>query len=209
MSANEGLFEDAPEGTEGEGEASPEQLEPEIPSEEPSEAEVIPLEDPRIVQLEGQVGELQARLRAVSAAYQKAGDEVALTRDRLQRQAAVQEELRRGEVVASLFEPVENLRRSLDALRKGASVEDTQMGLDLVLQQFMGAFKGLGLEELPGKGSKFDPNIHEALTLIPVPDAALDQAVVEVFAAGYRIGSRLIRPAKVIVGTWTPPVGEA
>jgi molecular chaperone GrpE len=73
----------------------------------------------------------------------------------------------------------------------------------------MGAFKGLGLEELPGKGSKFDPNIHEALTLIPVPDAALDQAVVEVFAAGYRIGSRLIRPAKVIVGTWTPPVGEA
>jgi len=209
MSANEGLFEDAPEGTEGEGEPTPEQPEPEIVGEAPVEAEVIPLEDPRIAQLEGQVSELQARLRAVSAAYQKAGDEVALTRDRLQRQAAVQEELRRGEVVASLFEPVENLRRSLDALRKGASVEDTQMGLDLVLQQFMGAFKGLGLEELPGKGSKFDPNIHEALTMVPVPDAALDQAVVEVFAAGYRIGSRLIRPAKVIVGTWTAPVGEA
>ena len=62
---------------------------------------------------------------------------------------------------------------------------------------------------MPGKGAAFDPNIHEALTAMPVLDAALDQIVIEVFAAGYRIGSRLIRPAKVIVGTYQEPVGEA
>jgi molecular chaperone GrpE len=162
-----------------------------------------------IDRLEGTVDELQGRLRAVSAAYQKQQSEVAATRDRLKRQAAVQEELRRGEVVSGLFEPVENLRRSLEAAKKGASNDDTIQGLELVLKAFMDSFGKLGLEEVAGKGATFDPNIHEALTAMPVLDAALDQTVIEVFAAGYRIGSRLIRPAKVIVGTYQEPVGEA
>lgn len=173
----------------------------EIIEDDPAQAEID--------RLEGVIGELQGRLRAVSAAYQKQQAEVAATRDRLKRQAAVQEELRRGEVVSGLFEPVENLRRSLDAAKKGASNDDTVQGLELVLKAFMDSFGKLGLEEVPGKGAAFDPNIHEALTMMPVPDAALDQVVIEVFAAGYRIGSRLIRPAKVIVGTYQDPVGEA
>ena len=75
--------------------------------------------------LQAQLNELKERLRAVSQAYQKQQDEVSATRERLERQAVVKEELRRGEVVSSLFEPVENLRRSLDSLRRGASAEDT------------------------------------------------------------------------------------
>ena len=159
--------------------------------------------------LQAQLNELKERLRAVSQAYQKQQDEVSATRERLERQAVVKEELRRGEVVSSLFEPVENLRRSLDSLRRGASAEDTATGLDLVFKEFMSAFGALGLEEVPGKGARFDPKIHEALTTTPVMDEALDQAVVDVFAAGFRIGSRLIRPAKVIVGAYTAPIAEA
>ncbi len=185
---------------------------PEEPEgDEPPAIEIIE-SDPaqaEIDRLEGMVDELQGRLRAVSAAYQKQQSEVAATRDRLKRQAAVQEELRRGEVVSGLFEPVENLRRSLEAAKKGASNDDTIQGLELVLKAFMDSFGKLGLEEVPGKGAAFDPNIHEALTTMPVADAALDQVVIEVFAAGYRIGSRLIRPAKVIVGAYQEPVGEA
>ncbi|HCH66008.1 MAG TPA: nucleotide exchange factor GrpE, partial [Deltaproteobacteria bacterium] len=190
-------------------ESEPEEVEA-SPEEDDSEGPRIEIieEDPaqqEIDRLEGVVAELQGRLRAVSAAYQKQQSEVAATRDRLKRQAAVQEELRRGEVVSGLFEPVENLRRSLDAAKKGASNDDTVQGLELVLKAFMDSFGKLGLEEVPGKGAAFDPNIHEALTTIPVTDAALDQAVIEVFAAGYRIGSRLIRPAKVIVGAYQEP----
>lgn len=159
--------------------------------------------------LQAQLNELKERLRAVSQAYQKQQDEVSATRERLERQAVVKEELRRGEVVSSLFEPVENLRRSLDAVRRGASAEDTATGLDLVFKEFMSAFGALGLEEVPGKGARFDPKIHEALTTAPVADEALDQVVIDVFAAGFRIGARLIRPAKVIVGAYTAPIAEA
>lgn len=166
-------------------------------------------EQAEIHRLETVVEELQSRLRAVSAAYQKQQGEISATRERLQRQAAVQEELRRGEVVAGLFDPVENLRRSLEAARKGASTEDTVKGLELILKAFMTSFQKLGLEEVPGKGAAFDPNVHEALTAMPVTDPALDQVVIDVFSAGYRIGSRLIAPAKVIVGAYQEPVGEA
>lgn len=169
-------------------------------------------EDPaaaREAELQQQLDELQARLRAVSAAYREQQDEIAQTKSRLERQAALKEEMRRGEVLAALFDPVENLKRSLDAARKGASPEDTATGLEMVHKAFMGAFEKLGLEEVPGAGAKFDPNLHEALTLVPVTDPALDGVVLEVFSAGYRIGGRLIKAARVVVGQHQEPVGEA
>ena len=164
--------------------------------------------DPRITELEKTVQELQARLRAVSAAYKQQQDDMAAARDRLARQAALKEEVRRGEVVATLFEPVQNLQRSIDAGQKGSSMDDMLTGLEMLQNQFMEAFKGLGLEEVPGKGTRFNPNLHEALSLVPVPDASLDEIVIEVFSAGFRIGSRLITPARVIVGEYTAPPSE-
>lgn len=205
--------EDTPDTDTPEVVAVDDTTEPEAPAEaDTTGPELEILDDPataEIQRLEGIIDELQGRLRAVSAAYQKQQAEVAATRTRLERQAAVKEELRRGEVVAGLFEPVENLKRSLEAVKKGASNDDTAKGLELVLKAFMGSFGKLGLEEVPGKGAAFDPNIHEALTAMPVTDPALDQVVIEVFSTGYRIGSRLIAPAKVIVGAYQEPVGEA
>lgn len=159
--------------------------------------------------LQKELEELQARLRAVSAAYREQQDEIAQTKSRLERQSALKEEMRRGEVLAALFDPVENLKRSLDAARKGASPEDTATGLEMVHKAFLSAFEKLGLEEVPGAGARFDPSLHEALTLVPVTDPALDGVVLEVFSAGYRIGGRLIKAARVVVGQHQEPVGEA
>jgi molecular chaperone GrpE len=186
-------------------------LEAEATDESGAEAEVVEL-DPaaaREAELQKQLDELQARLRAVSSAYREQQDEIAETKARLERQAALKEEMRRGEVLAALFDPVENLKRSLDAARKGASPEDTATGLEMVHKAFMAAFEKLGLEEVPGAGARFDPNLHEALTLVPVTDPALDGVVLEVFSAGYRIGGRLIKAARVVVGQHQEPVGEA
>lgn len=156
-------------------------------------------------QLQERVHELESRLRAVSAAWQEKQDEVGKIRERLQRQAQVQEEIRRGEVVTALFEPVENLLRSLDSV-KGHSSE---AGLRMVYGQFMEALKKLGLEEVPGVGSRFDPNLHEAIASVPVTDAAQDNMVLNVFSHGYRIGARLVRPARVVIGSYTAPTAEA
>lgn len=149
--------------------------------------------------------ELTERLRLVSDAYRKNKDDVAATRSRLERLAKEKEEIRRGEVVSSLFEPLQNLRRAREGMHKAAIGDGHIQGVDMVIKQILTAFENLGMEEVPGKGSVFDPNVHEALTMIPVQDPALHESVMEVFEAGYRIGKRLIRPARVVVGQYTAP----
>ncbi len=165
----------------------------------------LSLRDERIQELEGRLYELEGRLRSVSAAYRQKQEEIESTKRRLEDRASFAEELRRGEVVASLFDPVENLHRSLEASR-GQPAEE---GLRIVYQQFMGALHALGLEEVPGAGARFDPAVHEAIATQPVQDADQDNVIQTVFAAGYRIGKRLIRPARVVIGSYSPPVAEA
>lgn len=162
---------------------------------------------PNEERLQAQVAELEARLRSVSAAYKQKADEIEATKSRLERNSALREEMRRGEVVAALFEPVENLHRAIAPLHAVAA--DAAAGLTMVHQQFMAALHGLGLEEVGVAGEKFDPTVHEAIFSEPVADAAQDSVVLRVFSAGYRNGRQLIRPARVVIGVYTAPAGEA
>lgn len=151
-----------------------------------------------IAEAQARASDNEARLRQVSSAYRQKVEEIDSIKDRLSRQAAVQEEIRRGEVVESLFDPVENLHRAIDTL-KGTPAEG---GLRMVHLQFMTALGKLGLQEVPGVGFKFDPNVHEAIATMPVSDPAQDNHVMTVFSVGFRIGGRLIRPARVIIGAF-------
>ena len=56
-----------------------------------------------------------------------------------------------------------------------------------------------GVTEIESLGEEFDPNVHEALTMIEVPDIDKEQ-VVEVYAKGYKLNDELLRTAKVVVG---------
>jgi len=190
--------------------SSDEEVLEEVSSEE---VEVLDEKDIKIQELEAaletrssEVDEVTARLRSVSAAYSKQGNEIKATRARLERQMQYTEAKNRGEVVSSLFEPFDNLKRCLDGLRQSGVETSHIEGLEMVIGTFVSAFQKLGLEEIPGKGSTFDPNIHEALLNIPVPDPALNGIVVDVHSTGYRINDIIIKPAKVIVGVCdTPP----
>jgi molecular chaperone GrpE len=144
----------------------------------------------------GEVRELQARLRAVSAAYRQLQDEVEETKERLNRQAQFQREIQRGEILAKMFEPLNNLQRSLEVVKD----PDGRKGLEMVIHQFMEAFRELGLEMFSPDGMPFDPKFHEALSVVPVEDPDQDGMVINVFSVGYRVGSRLLQPARVVIG---------
>lgn len=147
--------------------------------------------------------DLEARLRMVSAAYQKLLDEMEQYRQRMERLQEERDRRRKGEVVMAMFEPVQNLRRSIEALRKLSVDEDTAKGLELVLAQFQAALATLGLEEISATGVAFDPTLHDALTAMDVPAAEQDGVVLHVFDAGYRIGTQVIRPARVVIGRFS------
>lgn len=193
-------------------ESTPSGLEPDEPTAETVETVGLELveEDP-LVLAQADLEAERARLRTVSKAYKDLQEEFAAFRVRLERQQAMKEEILKGDVVSKLFEPLENLKRSLEALQ-GAGVDPNLLqGVELVHKAFRDGFESMGLAELGVEGELFDTNVHEALTMMPVTDANLDGRVVQVFDHGYRVGSRTIRPARVIVGQYTPPetTGEA
>ncbi len=153
-----------------------------------------------ITALEGELRDVTAKLRTVSAAYVKLQEEFGGFRERQARLNESKRELLKGDTVTRLFEPLENLRRSIDALLKGGLEPEAAGGLEMVYRDFLAGFNDLGLQEINPEGLPFDPDLHEALSTLPVTDAGLDGVVVQVFNTGYRVGSRLIRPARVIIG---------
>jgi molecular chaperone GrpE len=152
--------------------------------------------NPELTEAKAEVSELQARLRAVSAAYRQLQEDVEATKERLSRAAEFQRSLQRGETVAKMFDPMDSLKRCIDSAEDG----DTKTGLEMVAHQFMLALNELGLESVSPDGMPFDPNFHEALSVMPVTSPEQDGLVLEVFSVGYRVGSRLLKPARVIIG---------
>lgn len=70
--------------------------------------------------------------------------------------------------------------------------------LELVAQKIRNIFERYGLTQVGEKGELFDPNFHEALAQVPSKDVTVN-TIAEVIQPGYRIGERLLRPAKVSV----------
>jgi molecular chaperone GrpE len=66
----------------------------------------------------------------------------------------------------------------------------------LVARSFAEVLRKEGLEEVPTDG-KFDPHVHEAL--LSQPSEAEEGSVIEVLQKGYRLGDRVIRPARVVI----------
>ncbi|QWU98775.1 nucleotide exchange factor GrpE [Francisella salimarina] len=71
-------------------------------------------------------------------------------------------------------------------------------GIELTSKMLVDILKKNGLEELNPKGEKFDPNIHEAMAMVPNPELE-DNIIFDVFQKGYMLNGRVVRAAKVII----------
>jgi molecular chaperone GrpE len=71
-------------------------------------------------------------------------------------------------------------------------------GFRIIYKQFLEAMKKHGLEIAESTGVNFDPNIHQAIQMIPSEDVKTE-TVASVFAKGYSIHGRVVRPAMVSV----------
>ncbi len=69
-------------------------------------------------------------------------------------------------------------------------------GVELVARELREAVKREGLEEIETDG-RFDPHVHEAL--LSQPSEREEGAVIEVLQKGYRLGDRVLRPARVVI----------
>lgn len=100
-------------------------------------------------------------------------------------------------LIRDLLPVLDNLERATAHLPENCP-EEFRRGLSLILQQLRGVFEQAGLRSVEAEGAAFDPAVHEACAMVPTEDLPPNQ-VVDVIQAGYTMGGKLLRPARVRV----------
>lgn len=92
----------------------------------------------------------------------------------------------------------DNLQRALDSSEDATDLDSMKEGLELTFKSFESALKSAGITSIDPAGENFDPEKHEALSLVQ-DESREENTVIEVVQKGFMILDRVLRPAKVIV----------
>ncbi len=145
---------------------------------------------------ERQVQEVQARFDQLRQQLQRETDE---TRARLNRAADERAASATAKVISSLLPVLDDLDRAIQAASNDTDPHTLIDGLRRISTLFKSALANAGVESVASVGEPFDPQLHEAVDTAESEDE-LDGKVLEEYARGFRIGDRLLRPARVKVG---------
>jgi molecular chaperone GrpE len=119
--------------------------------------------------------------------------------DNYRKRAARDQELRvaraHERLVKELLPVLDDLERALEAAARHEEAK-LEEGVALVHRELRDALTREGLQEIDTDG-RFDPHVHEAL--LSQPSDADEGSVIEVVQKGYRLGDRVLRPARVVV----------
>ena len=99
----------------------------------------------------------------------------------------------------TLLPVLDNLNLAIVASEQDPSVDHLRDGVKGTARSFEQALMSVGVETVPSIGTKFDPEMHEAIDMAEV-DAQDDGVVTAEYSRGYKFGDRLLRPARVQVG---------
>lgn len=145
-----------------------------------------------------EVQELLEELEALNDRHLRLAAEFDNYRKRNRRDRELQASRARADLVSSLLDVLDDLQR---VAHGGESVEVEAMleGVRLVEKKFMTVLEAAGVAAVEAEGARFDPELMEAVGMVPTDDAGKDGHVADVFQRGYRLREILIRPARVRV----------
>ena len=150
----------------------------------------------RVKAAEQKLLEVQSRFDELRAQLQRETDK---TRQRLNRAADQRAQQEKANFIAALLPMLDNLQTAIEAAKSGSSRESIVDGLKSTISNFDSALTAAGIERVESTGELFDPELHEAVDTIPVELERQGRVTTE-YARGYKIGDRLLRPARVQVG---------
>jgi molecular chaperone GrpE len=104
------------------------------------------------------------------------------------------------EVIVSLLPVIDDFDRALKEISKSGD-QELFKGVELINNKFKETLKSKGLQEIEvEQGDAFDAEIHDAITQIPAPSKKLKGKIVDVVEKGFKLGDKIIRHPKVVVG---------
>ena len=168
-------------------------------------------------QAEDSIESLSTALAEAQAALDESRAEAASLKDQALRAAAEADNVRKRadrsienahkyaleRFVNDLLPAVDSFERAVDAAADlkataGEAVSSMAEGMELSLKLLVEAMQRQGIEVVDPIGAPFDPNLHEAMSMIEKPEAE-PGSVIEVYQKGYTVNGRLARPARVII----------
>ncbi|SIN77472.1 molecular chaperone GrpE [Sulfurivirga caldicuralii] len=101
--------------------------------------------------------------------------------------------------VNALLPVVDSLEMGIQAAHnENATIDSLREGMEMTLKLLLDTMAEFGVERINPEGEAFDPQKHEAMTMVPVADKE-PNTVIEVVQKGYSLNDRLVRPARVVV----------
>lgn len=104
------------------------------------------------------------------------------------------------ETIVALLPVLDDFDRAKQNAEKEGSTEPFSEGIRLVYNKLANTLRAQGLEPMETNGETFDPEMHEAFTEFPAPTEDLKGKIVDTIEKGYKLGDKIIRHAKVVVG---------
>lgn len=146
----------------------------------------------RILELESMNEELEDRTLRLQA-------EIANMRRNHTREIQDAAKYRSSSLVNQLVDAIDNLERALDTEVESNDATTLKKGVEMVYQQIINGFNAENIDVVDPIGEEFDPNYHQAVSVVKADEGTADNTVVQVLQKGYKIDQRVIRPAMVIV----------
>jgi len=160
--------------------------------------EILP--DPAYVRrLEKRVEELERKLRQTYSAHRVREQELEKVKERLQRDREKRLFQEKMKLFTGLLEPLDNLERCRAALEASDDVEALLSGLALVQKLMTESLSARGLVRFSPEGEPFDPEEHDAISVVWVEEQGQHDRIKAVAQPGYRLDDQILRPARVVV----------
>jgi molecular chaperone GrpE len=156
-------------------------------------------------ELEQQLGEKDKAIQAHAQRYHDSAAEFEQVRAWLRRDLDKEIDRARRALLTDMLDVADNLDRAIAAGSSAAPGDASLLkGVELVRDMFLSRLASYHVVRFHDDGAPFDPRRHEAVSVVPVTDPALDDRVVSVIRPGYSIGDDVLRPATVAVGRLAP-----
>ncbi|MBB5439446.1 MULTISPECIES: nucleotide exchange factor GrpE [Pedobacter] len=105
------------------------------------------------------------------------------------------------DVIISLLPVLDDFDRANKAMETATDVNSVKEGVNLVHSKLKGILAQKGLKEIESIDTAFDTDNHEAITKIPAPNEEMKGKVIDELEKGYTLNDKVIRFAKVVVGS--------
>jgi len=105
------------------------------------------------------------------------------------------------EIIVSLLPVMDDFERAFKAMDNTDDATAVKTGVELIYSKLNNILSQKGLKPMDSVGEPFDADLHEAITNVPAPTAELKGKVLDEMEKGYYLGDKVVRFAKVIVGS--------